>query len=33
MFLSVLGDEMIVYLSFVLVVDDNVFEKVKGVDY
>lgn len=30
---SVLGDETIVYLSPVLVVDDNVFEKAKGVDY
>ena len=30
---SVLGDETMVYLSPVLVVDDNVFEKAKGVDY
>ncbi|HFU5903167.1 ABC transporter permease [Enterococcus faecium] len=30
---SVLGDETIVYLSPVLIVDDTVFEKAKGVDY
>lgn len=30
---SVLGDETMVYLSPVLIVDDTVFEKAKGVDY
>ncbi|MGC2924919.1 ABC transporter permease, partial [Enterococcus faecium] len=30
---SVFGDESMVYLSPVLIVDDTVFEKAKGVDY